>query len=366
MEKKPSKTINNNAKKTPIPKKNPMMNKININKNNNINSINNNNNNNNAKTVLKKSRSPVNNNINRNMNMNMQMMNLMNMGMGMGFGSIFADDLPMHRPGEIPELSRPIHIKSQAERNRVNPRTQPVEFLQNFFAGFGIAFPGPENLNNPDEPKYKYKQVQSRLGLNNNNKNNNTIKKTNTNNSDNKNINTINNNNNNINSININNNNNNNINNYNNNQRIRLNNIRRHNFTNEIYDQSFNQFGSSFDDDFRNNYSSNFRSNLDREAFDYLLSLIRGNRVLVSENKHPPTKPEVLKKLKKFEMSEKYCKKTENNQLEYPNCCICLADIILKQRTVLLPCGHLLHWKCGELWLKKQNTCPVCRFELTG
>ena len=152
MEKKPSKNLNNTLKKTSIPKKNSL-NKTNQNKiTTNSNTKNN---------ILKKSRSPINNNnnnnINRMNNMN-NMMNLMNMGMGMGFGSIFADDLPMHRPGEIPELSRPIHIKSQAERSRVNPRTQPVEFLQNFFAGFGIAFPGPENLNNPDEPKYKYKQ----------------------------------------------------------------------------------------------------------------------------------------------------------------------------------------------------------------
>jgi len=346
MEKKPSKNLNNNLKKTMNPKKTPL-NKTNVNKITNSNTTTNKN----TKNLLRKSRSPLHNNLNRMNNM----MNLMNMGMGMGFGSIFVNDLPMHRPGEIPEMTHPIHIRSKAERRRINPRTQPVEFLQNFFAGFGIAFPGPES--NPNEPKYKYKQVQSRLGLNNNNKKN-TIKKTNSINS--------NNNNNNISNSNNNNNNNNNQINNNNQNRIRLNNIRRHNFTNEIYDQSFNQFGSSFDDEFRNNYSSNFRSNLDREAFDYLLSIIRGNRVLVSENKHPPTKPEVLKKLNKFDMSEKYCKKKENGEIEFPNCCICLADIILKQRSVLLPCGHLLHWKCGELWLKKQNTCPLCRFELPG
>ena len=304
-----------------------------------------------TKNILKKSRSPMHRMAN--------MLNLMSMGMERGFSSIFVNDLPMHRPGEIPDMTHPIQIKTK--RTRINPRTQPVEFLQNFFAGFGIPFP-PQN---PNEPKYKYKQVQSRLGLNlNNNKKN--IKKANTINSiiNNNNINTSNNNQNNNNQ----NNNiqNNNIQNNNNQNRIRLNNIRRHNFTNEIYDQSFNQFGSSFDDEFRNNYSSNFRSNLDREAFDYLLSIIRGNRVLVSENKHPPTKPEVLKQLNKFDMCEKYCKKKENGEIEFPNCCICLADIILKQSSVLLPCGHLLHWKCGELWLKKQNTCPLCRFELPG
>ena len=46
------------------------------------------------------------------------------------------------------------------------------------------------------------------------------------------------------------------------------------------------------------------------------------------------------------------------------NCCICMGDIILNQKAVLLPCGHILHWKCGMIWLKKKNTCPLCRFEL--
>ena len=34
------------------------------------------------------------------------------------------------------------------------------------------------------------------------------------------------------------------------------------------------------------------------------------------------------------------------------------------ENTVLLPCGHMFHWKCCLTWLKKNNTCPMCRFEI--
>ena len=43
-----------------------------------------------------------------------------------------------------------------------------------------------------------------------------------------------------------------------------------------------------------------------------------------------------------------------------------INDIKKGEKTVMIPCGHLLHWKCGLLWLRKNNTCPVCRFELPG
>ena len=56
--------------------------------------------------------------------------------------------------------------------------------------------------------------------------------------------------------------------------------------------------------------------------------------------------------------------KKNNSSLEAPFCCICLADIVIKQKCVLLPCGHLLHSKCIELWLKKNSICPMCRFDL--
>ena len=78
-----------------------------------------------------------------------------------------------------------------------------------------------------------------------------------------------------------------------------------------------------------------------------------------------PTSNSILKKLKKFSMDDKYCKKDSNGKLEFPNCCICVTDIQKKEKTVLLPCGHMFHWKCCHKWLKNNNTCPVCRFKLS-
>ena len=82
-------------------------------------------------------------------------------------------------------------------------------------------------------------------------------------------------------------------------------------------------------------------------------------------NINHPTSNSILKKLKKFSMDDKYCKKDSNGKLEFPNCCICITDIQKKEKTVLLPCGHMFHWKCCLKWLKNNNICPVCRFKLS-
>ena len=142
-------------------------------------------------------------------------------------------------------------------------------------------------------------------------------------------------------------------------------NVHRHNFGQEVYDVSFENYGCMFDERFINNYCSNFSSNLDKDVFKYLMNIVKENKFESVGKKHPSTKENVLKNLKKFDLNEMYCKKQDNGY-EYPNCCICINNIILKQKAVLLPCGHLLHWKCGQMWLKKNNICPLCKFELPG
>ncbi len=133
---------------------------------------------------------------------------------------------------------------------------------------------------------------------------------------------------------------------------------------NNIFDPIFVSFGSNFDNAFQNNFSSNFRSNLSGDMLSDLLNLIQRNFAESNENRHPPTKKEALDKLKKFPMSNKYCKKNDKGKYEQPNCCICMCEIQNGEDTMLLPCGHMFHWKCSFQWLKDNNTCPVCRFEL--
>ena len=136
--------------------------------------------------------------------------------------------------------------------------------------------------------------------------------------------------------------------------------VHRHEFDKNIFNQNYI---TNNEESFRENYCSNFRSNLEKEVFDYLMSLINGNRVLSSQQKQIPIKTEIFNKLNKIEMSEKYMKKN-GNIFEPPFCCICLANIDLKQKGILLPCGHLFHFKCAKIWLDKNCVCPMCRLDL--
>jgi hypothetical protein len=107
---------------------------------------------------------------------------------------------------------------------------------------------------------------------------------------------------------------------------------------------------------FRDNYSSNFGDQMNR-----LMELIqRGRR---GGQAHPPATNEALEKLKRFPLVERFCQKKEG-KVELPNCCICQSEIELGKETVLLPCGHMYHWICCLEWLKTNNTCPICRFEI--
>ena len=140
--------------------------------------------------------------------------------------------------------------------------------------------------------------------------------------------------------------------------------IRRQPVSHDIFDPMFSSFGSFFDGFFQDNFSSNFRSNIAGDFFSQILSILERNQAEANKNKHPPASDRALEKLKKFSMNEKYCKKDKKGKIELPNCCICLTEIQKGEKTVLLPCGHMFHWKCCLTWLKKNNTCPMCRFEI--
>ena len=140
--------------------------------------------------------------------------------------------------------------------------------------------------------------------------------------------------------------------------------VNNQNVSKEVFDPIFSQFGSIFNDNFVNNFSSNFASNFDGDFFDQVQAIIDNNQQESEKHGHGPTEDKSLNKLKRFQLTNKYCKKGKNGKYELPNCCICLSEIAKGQETVLLPCGHMFHWKCCLNWLKKNNTCPMCRFEI--
>lgn len=45
-------------------------------------------------------------------------------------------------------------------------------------------------------------------------------------------------------------------------------------------------------------------------------------------------------------------------------CVICSGEISLTMDVVELPCSHIFHRDCICEWLRRQHTCPYCRFEL--
>ena len=140
--------------------------------------------------------------------------------------------------------------------------------------------------------------------------------------------------------------------------------VQRQNVPQFIFDPMFLSFGSLFNDSFRNNFSSNFRSNFRGNFLNEIIRILERNQEEAARRAHPPTSEKVLKKLKRFPLNDKYCKKDKNGKIELPSCCICLNDIEKNEETVLLPCGHMFHWNCCLTWLKNNNTCPMCRFEL--
>ena len=107
---------------------------------------------------------------------------------------------------------------------------------------------------------------------------------------------------------------------------------------------------------FHQNYLSNFGNLTDLSRLLQMVQRGRGHA-------HPPASQNALNKLKRFPLSERFCKK-KDGKVDLPNCCICQSEIELGNETVLLPCGHMYHWECCVQWLKRNNTCPICRFEI--
>lgn len=140
------------------------------------------------------------------------------------------------------------------------------------------------------------------------------------------------------------------------------NNVNHHNFQSDVFDPIFDSFGTSFNNVFRDNFSSNFRSNFFNN--DIINMVIQESFRNAQEHKKPPVAKEVIKKLNRFKMNEKYCKRNDKGEIEQPTCSVCLSEIKMEEETILIPCGHLYHSPCILSWFDRNNTCPVCRFEL--
>ena len=142
----------------------------------------------------------------------------------------------------------------------------------------------------------------------------------------------------------------------------------------DTFDGIFKHFNDFFSGNFQNNYAQNFMSS-NQSYFGESPNIRYNNNTTTniinngdddSENEEDSEqiKEDKLAKLRKFKLTEKYCKKGKNDKLELPSCCICLSEIKLGKHSILLPCAHLFHYKCGANWLKDNSTCPMCRQEI--
>ena len=69
---------------------------------------------------------------------------------------------------------------------------------------------------------------------------------------------------------------------------------------------------------------------------------------------HPPTSEEAI---------QNFPRKVFEESPEDP-CVVCQENIAKGETVLILPCGHFFHPECVTPWLRKNNTCPNCRFEL--
>lgn len=46
------------------------------------------------------------------------------------------------------------------------------------------------------------------------------------------------------------------------------------------------------------------------------------------------------------------------------SCSICLVEMVTNDDHRAIPCAHIFHLECLDVWLQQKKTCPVCRGEV--
>ena len=57
-------------------------------------------------------------------------------------------------------------------------------------------------------------------------------------------------------------------------------------------------------------------------------------------------KVETVKKLPIVKIESKHCKKGSQGNLEPPTCTVCCENIIVGNKGMFMPCGHIYHPEC--------------------
>ncbi|PHH85153.1 hypothetical protein CDD83_828 [Cordyceps sp. RAO-2017] len=98
-----------------------------------------------------------------------------------------------------------------------------------------------------------------------------------------------------------------------------------------------------------------------QEALDRIITqLMEANP---QSNAAPPASDEAIKTLDRRTVDTDMLKGESKTE-----CTICIDEMGIGDKAVVLPCRHWFHEECVILWLKEHNTCPICRtsIEPTG
>ena len=121
--------------------------------------------------------------------------------------------------------------------------------------------------------------------------------------------------------------------------------------------QTYNQPQSEM-----NIFSNNRRRNISFIDFnDGIFGNIFSDFLQRMGSRENPTDEEILNELPETQIED-----VNKLDPEKKNCIICLEDFKNGDKAIILPCIHLFHTNCIKNWLKTQNTCPICKFKLTG
>ena len=101
--------------------------------------------------------------------------------------------------------------------------------------------------------------------------------------------------------------------------------------------------------------NSSINSGFNPEDFLQQVIMMQGNR----SHDHP-TEEQILNNLPETEIDD-----VTKLDPEKRNCVICLEEFKNGDKATSLPCIHLFHTSCIKNWLKKQNSCPICKFKIT-
>lgn len=91
--------------------------------------------------------------------------------------------------------------------------------------------------------------------------------------------------------------------------------------------------------------------------YSSLCGICQHNNSDRNENINDSLRNSLLTKIEDKKSS--YEKDNEND-----NCSICLENFKKKDKIITLDCGHYYHDECITNWLKKDETCPLCRENL--